>query len=362
MPIGFIGIAEFGSNQMNLPFLEQGIFRYNQGPGEIFGLRYSDLDGYGGQVPIYLIYKIYWATCGLLFFGLSFLLWRRGIQETFAERLKIMKARFKGKFVLGFVSVLLIFASLGFTLFYESNIQHQYFTRKQKRAALSIAEKKYKKYEKINQPKIVDVKINMALFPKDRYFRANGEYTIVNLSQEVIDTLVINYIDGVHTTYHFDKEVKTVSEDAIANLGHFDILTLGQSMLPGDSLKMFFENYSDPKTIFRAGTFVKYNGTYIEDDIFPRFGNWLSFLKQSNQMGGDNHRPHPEDSTALQNSFMARDADRIQFEATVSTSKNQIAIAPGALQKKWEKEDRQYFHYKTDRKIGLILFIYVWGI
>ena len=62
-------------------------------------------------------------------------------------------------------------------------------------------------------------------------------------------------------------------------------------------------------------------------------------------------RPYPSDSTALGNTYISKDADWIDFEATVSTSKDQIAIAPGYLQKEWTEGDRRFFHYKMDSKI-----------
>uniref|UniRef100_UPI00404A7A26 M1 family metallopeptidase n=1 Tax=Gelidibacter sp. TaxID=2018083 RepID=UPI00404A7A26 len=62
-------------------------------------------------------------------------------------------------------------------------------------------------------------------------------------------------------------------------------------------------------------------------------------------------RPHPSDSTALGNTYISKDADWIDFEATVSTSEDQIAIAPGYLQKEWTHDGRKYFHYKMDSKI-----------
>tara|TARA_B110000116_G_scaffold116854_1_gene101425 strand:- start:1 stop:1443 length:1443 start_codon:yes stop_codon:yes gene_type:complete len=65
----------------------------------------------------------------------------------------------------------------------------------------------------------------------------------------------------------------------------------------------------------------------------------------------NNLRPHPSDSTALGNTYISKDSDWINFEATVSTSKDQIAIAPGYLQKEWVENDRKYFHYKMDSKI-----------
>ena len=49
--------------------------------------------------------------------------------------------------------------------------------------------------------------------------------------------------------------------------------------------------------------------------------------------------------------YISNDSDWINFEATVSTSTDQIAIAPGYLQKEWIENDRRYFHYKMDSKI-----------
>ncbi|MFM9021618.1 MAG: M1 family aminopeptidase, partial [Sediminibacterium sp.] len=44
------------------------------------------------------------------------------------------------------------------------------------------------------------------------------------------------------------------------------------------------------------------------------------------------------------------DADLIDFECIVSTSPDQIAIAPGYIQKEWTENGRRYFHYKQDSK------------
>ncbi|MEE8355726.1 MAG: hypothetical protein V3R33_00315, partial [Anaerolineales bacterium] len=58
-----------------------------------------------------------------------------------------------------------------------------------------------------------------------------------------------------------------------------------------------------------------------------------------------------DDLDARQNAILSHDADRITFEATVSTSLDQTAIAPGYLQGEWTDNDRRYFHYKMDAPI-----------
>jgi len=57
------------------------------------------------------------------------------------------------------------------------------------------------------------------------------------------------------------------------------------------------------------------------------------------------------DTAARKNSYLTSDADWIRYEATVSTSADQIAVSPGYLQKEWKEGNRRYFQYKMDSPI-----------
>ena len=46
--------------------------------------------------------------------------------------------------------------------------------------------------------------------------------------------------------------------------------------------------------------------------------------------------------------YIGQDSDWVNVETTISTSADQIAVAPGALMEKWSKEGRNYFKYKLD--------------
>ena len=352
VPIGFIGIAEFGPQFLGLDFLEQEQFRYNQAPGGVFGLRYSDLDGYGPQLLPYFLYKLYWVLAGVLLLIGAFLFWTRGLPQSFRERLTIARQRFSSGTAMGFISSLLVFISMGFVFYYETNIESTYFTRTEKRNALSAAEKKYERYEFYAQPKIVSIKVNMDIFPSTRSFQANGSYWIVNKTNALIDTLIINYKPHVNTTYEFNQAIKNIQRDTIADLLHFDIVTLTNSLAQQDSIQMTFKSWETPPTALSPHRYVKENGTFLEDDMFPRLGNYLSFARSHYRLGNDDRLPHPADSTARQFSFMAKDADYVAFEAIVSTAKDQIAIAPGHLIRDWTVDNRRYFHYEIEPKMA----------
>jgi aminopeptidase N len=58
-----------------------------------------------------------------------------------------------------------------------------------------------------------------------------------------------------------------------------------------------------------------------------------------------------EDQAARANTVFGNDADWINFETTVSTGGDQIALAPGYLQKTWKENGRSYYQYKMDQKM-----------
>jgi hypothetical protein len=55
-----------------------------------------------------------------------------------------------------------------------------------------------------------------------------------------------------------------------------------------------------------------------------------------------------DDLSARRNTPRASDADRVDFETTVSTSIDQIAVTSGELQREWVEDGRRYFHYRAE--------------
>nr|UXE44641.1 hypothetical protein Hi04_10k_c2877_00009 [uncultured bacterium] len=58
-----------------------------------------------------------------------------------------------------------------------------------------------------------------------------------------------------------------------------------------------------------------------------------------------------DDVKELAHNYLRHDSDFITFAATVSTSSDQIAIAPGYLEKEWTEGGRRYFRYAMDQPI-----------
>lgn len=340
---------------MGLPFLsfagiEQSIFKYNYGPS----YSYSDMNGYGASFNSYFTYKVYWFFAGLVLFILSLLFWVRGLPHSFKERLLIAKSRFKGAYLIAFVAFLGVFLLIGSGIYYENNVLNKRLSSKERELSQVGWEKKYKKFENKTQPRIVSVNVSMDIFPKELDFKANGTYVLVNKSSEKIDSILLNH-NKYPSTFTFDKNNTLVLEDTIYN---FDIYKLDKSLFPGDSLQLVFEVKNKSNTFLRTHSDVKENGTFINNKaLFPSLGYSSEGelrddeTREKYDLPKNELKPFPSDSTALGNTYISKDSDWIDFEATVSTSSDQIAIAPGYLQKEWVEGDRRYFHYKMDSKI-----------
>ena len=204
------------------------------------------------------------------------------------------------------------------------------------------------------QPRIVAVKTNVAIFPKERTYKASATYTMINKTKVAIDSVFLNH-NSLKNTFEFNKPNTLVLEDTIQ---HFDIYHFEKPILPGDTLELAISVESKKNTNYRKRSPIRENGTFINSfQMFPSLGYSSQGELTDNKtrkkydLSPNDLRPHPSDSTALGDTYISKDSDWIDFEATVSTSKDQIAIAPGYLQKEWTEDNRRYFHYKMDSKI-----------
>ncbi|MEP1152447.1 MAG: M1 family aminopeptidase [Balneola sp.] len=345
----FLLLVSIGINFLDVIGIEQNIYKYNQGPGTA----YSDMNGYGSFIAPYYIYKIYWLLLGIALFVLSIIFFRRGVPDSLQERISEAKKSFSPILKTIFSLSLIGFLAMGSWIYYVNNVANENLSSKQLEKRLADWEKNYGKFEHIPQPRIVDVNVDLDIFPDGRDFEARGRYILVNKTPVAIDSIHIdhgNYISG----FDFERPYQLVLEDDSMN---YDIYQLEQALQPGDSVVFTFNISNKPNGVFRNNSPIRKNGTFINNSLFPRIGyNPASELtgEESREKFGlppKERMASPTDSAALQNTYIAYDADWIDFETTISTSPEQIAIAPGYLQKEWTENGRRYFHYKMDSKM-----------
>lgn len=326
----------FGVSQLPLMGLNSYGFQFNQDIEPGFFLKYSDLNGHGHSLISYFILKGYWLVVSMLLFIVAVIAWSRGTSQTIWARFVMASKRIKGKLGLALVLAVTTVIVAGFTVY---RMEKEFHTPNEARRSQinASADKKYGHLNYFTQPRIVNVEVTMHLFPEKESFQSKGVFTLINKSKKYIDTLLVNYSQDAITQYRFDEKYETVLKDSIAR---FDVNRLNKPLAPGDSLHMYFDVISISNTWLFQNSPVLANGNFVTSLIYPGLGYYSTAEKNKTN-----------DSLTRQNHYRSIDSDYISFKATVSTSNDQIAIAPGYLVKQWKSGDRNFFQFQSTNKV-----------
>ncbi len=333
--------------------LEHTLYDY----GSDVGTPYSDMNGYGHFTAPFSVFKLYWAAFALLLASLTNLLWVRGQEGRLGWRFSLAKLRVTRPLITQMALSALIFVAAGGFIFYNTNVLNTYQTSYEGELKAVSYEAKYKQYEQSPQPRITDVYIDVDIYPEAQDVLAKGYYIMKNKTSMPIDSVHLNILEQVRIdAITLDQPNTLVVADPA--LGYY-IYDLAAPLLPGDSLRMDFDLAYISDGFANSGpiTQVVYNGTFFNSQIMPGIG-----YKPQRELAQDDTRkkhdlplkermPAIDDSVAMQNTYITNDADWVNYETIVSTVPEQIAIAPGYLQREWTEEGRKYYHYKMDAPI-----------
>ncbi len=315
---------------------------------------HSDMNGYGHFLKPFLWFKLYWLSFCVFLFALSTLLLARGEESNLLKRMKLMPKR--GSRALKSITcvAVLSFVILGSFIFYNTNNLNRFLTFPDQNQFRADYEKTLKKYALFNHPNIVGVNLNLSLYPKKRTYKVGGYYLLENHHDESIHEIHIQQPisnDEVLTCISMDEEFEIIT--VFEKFG-YHILKLSKPLLPGAMLEMDFEQESITKgfTEDNNETTVVWNGTFFDNDRFPSIG-YNSKYELNDKKDRKYHGLAEKNSSfhlseVLQQSENSKDKAVIDFEMTISTAKDQIAIAPGTLLDEWTLHNRRYFYYKMN--------------
>lgn len=349
----FVGFIVCLVIYIGVPFLsrigiEQSIYKFNTDPG----YQYSDMNGYGA-VRHYIYYRLYWILFGIVLAGLALLFWKRGLMGSIRDRISSLHERVTPALVTTILVALTAFVGLGYAIYYQTNVVREYRSAQQRERQQVEYEKQYKQYEGLPAPRLIDAKVRIDIYPDVRNYQAHVDFVYVNRTNQSIDTLFMISSDEV-----VDEDFSVVSELIVHDtLNQVKIYKLSDPLLPSDTLQLSFDLANKPNTFLYDRSPVLENGTFLNNMMFPSLSYDRSYeivdndVRKKYSLPPRNRMADPTDSAALQNNYISHDADWIDFEAIISTSPDQIAIAPGYLQREWTEDHRRYFHYKMDNKI-----------
>ena len=318
---------------------------------------YSDMNGYGHFITGWAWFALYWTlfTVAALIVAQAF--WVRGLSVDWRTRVRTAGRRLKGPSGVALAACGIAFAGVGAWIFHNTNTLARYEAGDVAMDKQAAYEKTYRKYKDLPHAKIVDVRADVDIYPEERRLAIRGHYVLENKTNQPLDTLRLQLNPDVATTLSGLPAHKVELDDK--EFG-FRIIRLAQALPPGGRLPLDFAvDVRRPGfTNGGAADTINLNGTFFNNrEFFPVIGYQAGAeLSDRNErrkrgLGEPERMARLEDKAARANTMFGQDADWISFETTVSTSGDQIALAPGYLQKSWKENGRSYYRYKMDQKM-----------
>jgi len=342
--------------QAALPALdfEHNLYNFPSFPG----VTYSDMNGYGHFIAGQVAFSVYWGAAAVLLVLLAELAWVRGTDNPLRRRLQLARARLDKRRSAAIIAAVLVWLGAGGYIYYNTNVLNLYRPSDEQEALQARYEREYKQYEALPHPRISAVEVEVEVYPHERRVEVRGTLELVNKTDQAIEEIHVP---------SFDPEIEVVALDIPgAELASYDeelgyrIFSLGQAMAPGERWTVTyhyrkhlrgFGNQANDNAIVANGTFFN-SFTYM-----PHFGYAERLeLTDPNTRKEQDLPPRPrmakiDDEAERLNNYLTDDADWVSFAATVSTTPEQIAVAPGYLKKEWSEGGRRYFRYEMDAPI-----------
>ncbi len=353
--IGFLLMILYLISKGLMPYLgfEHNLYRFGNTPRA----SYSDMNGYGHFVQPVAWFSLYWTLAAAILVVLSVLLWVRGTDTSFRTRLRIARQRFRGPIRGVLAGLMLAFVAVGGWIFYNTNVLNEYTTKGQREAWQATYEKELRQYKDVALPRISGVEVDVDIFPEERRVEARGSYHLINRNAEPLQE--------IHLSIPRQAKINSLDLPPHTESARFDdfgytIYRLDEPLAPGAETELRFDLTVENLGFVNSGsnTSVVHNGTFFNNkQYFPSFGynERVQLVNRNTRRKYGLPLAHRmakvDDLFARRNAYIASDADWIHFETTVSTHPDQIAIAPGYLQREWTEDGRRYFHYKMDAPI-----------
>ncbi|MES2899795.1 MAG: M1 family aminopeptidase [Pseudomonadota bacterium] len=329
--------------------IDEGMLLYGGTPDIV----YSAMNGYGHYLAHQRWFLLYWSGAALVLLMLALIFWPRGANGDLGARLQLARRQLSTP-VLALLGLgLLISVGTGAFLYYNLRVIGDDLTGWQRDAVRAEYEKRYKVLANAPLPRVTDVSIRADMVPEERRMTVRGTYRIENRSALPISTIYVHQDRAGTLQVGFEEKSRVLFADRERGFYGYQLAT---PLAPGARTTLNFVVSFGPKGALGLGmqTPVLGNGTFFRNDQLPRLG-YFAEAELSDDRDRKRHGlaarvglPARDDPAGVRRNLIA-DADWVNFQAVISTVPDQIAIAPGTLEKEWLANKRRYFHYKMDQ-------------
>lgn len=318
----------------------------------------SDLNGMGRFWKGAAWFQVYWSGFALILGVLAYGLWRRGVTTALRPRLARLAHRLRGWALAPLGIGVALFAGSGVYAYYNTHVLNRYLTAPDREALLADAEKALLGYEKLAQPTIAKVTLDVQIHPREARVVTKGSYRIENRSGQPIDT--------IHVRWRPPLKMDAVALDGArlekeyAEFG-YRIYRLAEPMAPGAVRELGFSTTLSERGFPNSAplTRVVDNGTFVDNsEITPMIGMNRDGLltdrakRRKHGLPPDLRPPKLEDESGRAHNALRRDSDWVEADITVTTDADQTPIAPGYLLSDRTENGRRTAHFRPDAPLN----------
>lgn len=329
---------------------------------------YSDMNGFSVAVIAKNWFNLYWILFGIVLITITSIFLIRGNLKGMKNRWKSAKKQWTKSYIICLAVVSILFVLTSSFVYYNTQLLNSYHTVDQIKDMQESYEKKYKQYESILQPKITAIDYDVAIYPKERNVIAKANLIIQNKGNQAIDSLhysLLHFIsfgnEGILLKKSDWKKIVTVPNATLVHndsiLG-YQIFKLDKSLLPNETMQIQLETRYTSQGFENSVSNIRVvqNGTFFDSSyILPIFGyeayNEISDANDRESRGLTKHKGMSlltNEHAKTENYITRNMSDWVDITTILSTASDQIAVAPGTLEKQWIENERSYFKYKND--------------
>jgi ABC-2 type transport system permease protein len=317
---------------------------------------YSDFFGFAPYWKSWTWFTAYWlAFCGLLAVS-STLLWQRGRERAWKNRLQDARLRFTAPVRVLAVVLLAAFLGTGAWIYYNTEVFNTILSEDDRDRMAVDYEKTYKKYDKLPQPRVIDLKYAIDLYPERRAAIMHADTIIQNKTDKPISVLHVNDAGPDYRTEIQIDGARLKQDDQRL---HYQIYAFDPPMQPGEQRHFRFTVTREPRGFENTVSVLQVvqNGTFFNNaESSPQIGyqpqRELDNRNKRKKFGLKEKDLMPaleRNCTAdCMDTYLSNNSDWVTEESVISTSPGQIAVAPGSLERQWTENGRCYFKYKLD--------------
>ncbi|MEM7764526.1 MAG: M1 family aminopeptidase [Pseudomonadota bacterium] len=301
--------------------------------------------------------RLYWGIFSIMLAIGAHWLWRRGTGVTIRSSLGLLPSRLRSASGGLMLACLAAFVATGVYIYRNTNVLNEYVTGDSREQQLADYEKQYLQYENIKQPSMTAITLKLDVYPELRRFEASGEIEMVNDTGAPVEELHVRFEDEVVQVKSVELPGATLERNDEAF--KYRIYRFETPLQPNERRTLTFETVRE-QVGFRArgnDTRLVHNGTFLNNiEYAPQFGMSRNGLLQDRatrrkyDLPAELRMAKLEDESARQQNYVG-DADWVMSDITVSTSADQVPIAPGSRVSDETVGDRRVTRFVSESPI-----------